>query len=268
MRERFILISVVCVYNNSRLLKQWLLKDLKSQTVDYELILIDNTKNMFKSAAEALNHGGRKVNGNYIMFAHQDVNLCSNTWLEEVENILNSISNLGIAGVVGMSNEGEIEKIFKDNIKWGYRFSEPVPVQTLDECLVIIPHSIFKKLQFDEVVCDNWHLYAVDYCLSIKSQFPLKAYLIPLPTRHIGSGRRAERFIDILRSFGDLPQGYYKTLEKMRGKHKTHYRKIYTTCGVWNTQYHTMWQRAWNLMKAVAPYLLRNCLGKNRDIKD
>jgi hypothetical protein len=37
------MISVVCVYNDKEILKKYLLKSLKNQSVEYELILIDNT---------------------------------------------------------------------------------------------------------------------------------------------------------------------------------------------------------------------------------
>ena len=92
------MISIICVYNNKEILENYLLKNLSTQSVEYELILIDNTNGKFKSAAEALNYGGKKANGNYLMFVHQDVDLCSNNTLDYIENILESISNLGIAG--------------------------------------------------------------------------------------------------------------------------------------------------------------------------
>lgn len=44
------------------------------------------------------------------------------------------------------------------------QIERPEKVQTLDECLVIIVKKTFDKLQFDELVCDDWHLYAVNYC--------------------------------------------------------------------------------------------------------
>ncbi len=73
------------------MLNKFLLKGLKNQTAHYELILIDNTKNKFKSAANALNFGAKNANGNYLIFVHQDVLLCSDTWLEEAEKIIKSI---------------------------------------------------------------------------------------------------------------------------------------------------------------------------------
>ncbi|MCK5160178.1 MAG: hypothetical protein KAQ99_01265 [Candidatus Aureabacteria bacterium] len=79
------MISIICVYNNETIMNDYLLKNLKGRTLGFELIKINNTNNTFKSAAEAPNYGGKKAKGKYIMFVHQDVDLCSETWLENTE---------------------------------------------------------------------------------------------------------------------------------------------------------------------------------------
>lgn len=244
------MISIACVYNNGKILNDYLLKSLKNQTVDYELIALDNTEAKYKSAAEALNHGGRRANGKYIMFVHQDVDLCSNTWLEEAEKILDAIPDLGIAGIAGMAENGNSNKergrnIIKHGdpaIIWpqGNPIQEPEPVQTLDECMIIIPESVFDVLQFDEKVCDDWHLYAVDYCLNIK-RLGFDAYVIPMFIYHRS----------IAYSFSEK---YYLTLEKVLKKHKKHYKRIYTTMGDWSTLYPVTLQKIWRLAKAGLTY--------------
>ena len=164
------MISVVCVYNNEKIVNDNLLKSLKNQTPKYELILLGNTKGEFKSAAEALNHGGKRAKGKYIMFVHQDVDLCSSKWLEEAKKMLDSIQNLGIAGVAGKKDEKGVMTVIKHGNPpepaGSITIKKPEGVQTLDECLLIIPKSVFNMLQFDEQVCNDWHLYAADYCLS------------------------------------------------------------------------------------------------------
>ena len=80
--------SVVCVYNHRKILHDCLLKSLKAQTVDYELILIDNRKKRFRSAAQALNYGGKRARGQYIMFIHQDMILKSEKVLQDIETAL------------------------------------------------------------------------------------------------------------------------------------------------------------------------------------
>ncbi len=67
------MITIVCVYNNEKMLHDVLLKSLKHQTTQFELITLDNRNHRFKSAAEALNYGGSKAAGEYIMYAHQDM---------------------------------------------------------------------------------------------------------------------------------------------------------------------------------------------------
>jgi len=99
------MISVVCVYNNELTLKNVLLKGLEKQTTEFDLITLDNTSNRFKSAAEALNYGGTIAKGDYIVFAHQDMWLGSDSWLEDTEQTLRSLPDLGIAGVAGMSEK-------------------------------------------------------------------------------------------------------------------------------------------------------------------
>ena len=82
------MISLVCVYNNNDILNEYLFKSLEDQTAKFEFIPIDNTGKKFASAAQALNYGGEKAKGDYILFAHQDVNFCSLSWLEDAEKIL------------------------------------------------------------------------------------------------------------------------------------------------------------------------------------
>lgn len=221
------MISVVCVYNNKEILEEFLLKSLKKQPVEYELFLMDNRKGKFKSAAEALNKGAEKAKGKYIMFVHQDIDLLSDSWLENTENILDSLDNLGIAGVAG--NIEETGTVIT-NITHGepplnagkFQIQNPKKVQTLDECLIIIPKVLFEKNPFDKKTCFGWHSYAIDHSLSVKKQ-ELEAYVIPLSLHHRSTGL-------------PIDEEYYKSLENVRKKHKD-YKRIYTTTGEWSTYY-------------------------------
>jgi len=218
------MISIVVVYNDKDLLNEILLYSLNKQTADFEFIGIDNTSRKFKSAAEALNYGGKQASGKYIMFVHQDVELDSDSWLEKTENILDGISDLGIAGVAGMKEKG---KNYKERMS-GYisdagklwegnnGLKKPEEVQTLDECLMIIPKKVFEKLQFDEKIFDGWHCYGANYCLSIK-QKGLKAYVIPMFVYHRSLRINTEKLF------------YYQ--KKLYKKHRNDYKHIYTTCG-------------------------------------
>jgi len=218
--------SIVCVYNNKEILENTLLASLKKQTKEYELILVDNTKKDFRSAASALNYGGKNAKGKYIMFVHQDVELKDDKWLEKAEEILENIPRLGIAGVTGTSSKKGLK--YKDrgkNMIWtfipprivGKKIEKPEKVQSLDELLVIIPKQVFEKLKFDEKVCDDWHLYAVDYCLSVR-RMGLDVYVIPMLVYHKS----------LCLSFSEK---YYITRYKLARKHMWRYCKIYATMG-------------------------------------
>ena len=233
------MISIICVYNNEPVLNNYLLKNLKNQSAAYELILLDNRTNKFSSAAAALNQGGKQAKGDYLIFIHQDVTLPSLQWLEDAEQTLKSISNLGVAGLAGKAAQGhEVLANMTHGLPprpAGDRpISSPTKVQTVDECLSIIPGEIFKKMRFDEETCDGWHLYAVDYCLSIAS-LGYDIYVLPQEIYHLSTGIVSKNLFQIIRNGGIYSKDYYINLKKILKKHKATYRCIYTTCGNWNT---------------------------------
>ena len=263
------MISVVCAYNNETILNEFLLRGLKDQTVEYELITVDTVKHRFQSAAEALNFGGNGARGKYIMFVHQDVRLVSNSWLENAEEVLDTIPNLGIAGVIGKVEEGSIDSERTKNIiihgddmqQIGNHIDSPVKVQTLDELLLIIPKEVFKGFQFDQKVCNHWHLYGVDYCLSAAIEGK-SVYVIPFFVIHKSKGASINKplysSLSALFTLG-LDRTYYKTLNKVLKKHKKKFVRIYTTTGwgKWNTTEPLILQRIKQPFLEVMKYIFR-----------
>ena len=239
------MISVICVYNNEIVLNNDLLKSLSGQSVPYELIKIDNRAGAFKSAASALNHGAAGAKGKYLMFVHQDVDLSSGTWLADAERMLDSIQGMGIAGVAGADHKRILTNIGGGGSTSPYgciTLSEPTRAQTLDECLVIVPSELFARVPFDERVCDDWHLYAVDACLTYQ-EMGLGAYVLPLYAYHRSLGVKSGW--EAIVSFGAMPRGYYRTMKKLLKKHKK-IKVISTTCGAWYTSYPLIVQRVWS----------------------
>ena len=262
-----VMISIVCVYNNERLLADFLLDSLSRQTVHYELITIDNTENQFRSAAQALNCGGRNARGNYIMFVHQDIRLRSTEWLRDAERMLDSLPNLGVAGIAGRRGGGCILANLTNGTPptaAGTRIgAEPVAVQTLDECLAIVPRDVFNILQFDEITCDGWHLYAVEYCVS-STLLGFALYVLPLYTYHASEGfsstptepidRLISRCPMTVPAF--LPKDYYVALKKVIKKHKNNVSKIYTVFGDWSTSSPIALQQMTRAMRKMASDIL------------
>jgi hypothetical protein len=172
------------------------------------------------------------------------------------------LPNLGIAGVAGKSED---RKGIITNIKCGtpaklageIQIKNPTKVQTLDECLVIIPKSVFSVLQFDEKTCNDWHLYTVDYCLSCK-RLALDVYVIPVVIYHKSDGIFTKSRLQILKSLRVFPESYYVTLEMVLKKHRSQYKRIYTTCGDWSTSQPIILQRIGFLADAGLRHILRN----------
>ena len=241
-------ISVICVYNNRDILNNCLLASLKKQTIPYELILIDSTGHHFRSAAEALNHGGSQATGEYFMFIHQDMDLVSADFFEKCQDYLENLDNMGIAGVAGRIR-GNPEVV--TNIIHGVppriisreRLNAPKNVQTLDECLLIIPKVRFRETPFDPVACDNWHLYGVDYCLTMQSR-GYNVVVLPLVAYHLSVG-------------ASMNAAYFDSLGNVIKKHKKETDIIATSLYYWSTSQPVWYQKIlfiisiyWNLFYA------------------
>jgi len=246
------MISVICVYSDNRVLNDVLLKSLGNQTVKYELIALDNRDKRFNSAAQALNYGGVSAKGDYIMFVHQDMWLGSDSWLEDVERVIESLPNLGVAGVAGMSEKGKnwAEKVkfsidVYDHGHWEDigRVDKAMEVQILDECILIVPRPVFNRLRFDEDIFDGWDCYGADYCLSVK-KLGLKAYVIPGSCSHccLRAGYQIWEFKELLK--------YHK---KLYLKHRKNYRVIHTWMG--DVSWASLRRR--EFMQVVGPVYLR-----------
>jgi len=254
-----IMFSIVCAYNDKNILNECLLNSLKRQTIEYELHTVDNTKQQFSSAANALNHGAVKANGDYIMFVHQDIILENDDWLKDVERTLQKIHGLGVAGVAGRQeksrdNTASVTHGIPAKFVGKRRIKSPAQVQTLDECLVIIKRKLFNSLKFDSTTCNDWHMYAVDLCLNAQNA-GYKNYVIPSSTYHKSLGRSPKSVFAILSGIGSLPEGYVRTAPRVLAKHRSHYKAIYTVCGTWRTCWPFMFQRIINIPKDIARHL-------------
>ena len=66
-------ISIICVYNKTDIYENVLKKSLQLQSLQAEIIAVDNTNQEYSSAAKALNYGASCASGKVFVFAHQDV---------------------------------------------------------------------------------------------------------------------------------------------------------------------------------------------------
>jgi len=231
------MVSVICIYNNEKVLNEVLLKSLDGQTVKPELLLIDNRNNKkYKSAAEALNNEAENAHGDILVFIHQDMWIHDRDWIENVEKYVNTISDLGIAGVHGMDAEGET---WEERVKYSIKISNtddfnsvpativPEKVQTLDECVLIVLRRVFDIQKFDAQTFDGWDCYGSDYCLAV-AEIGLKAYVLPGLTSHCN-----------LRANYPIHQfkGLLKYQKKLYRKYHAQYDIIHTWMGGLNPKY-------------------------------
>jgi hypothetical protein len=220
------MMTIVCVYNNRKIFDEYLLASLDKQDVPYHLIAIDNTDGRHKTAALLLNEAAKTVQDDFILFVHQDVAFPSFTWLRDVEGSLEKLDHLGAAGVAGKDERGGfVASVWQGDpprFIGTKKVHGPIPVQTLDGCLMIVPREVFQEQSFDAKTCEGWYLYVADYCLDLRRR-GFKVYVLPDDIHHLSAGPSDNR-------------RYMQTVEKITEKHRDHVQIIYTTIGVWPTR--------------------------------
>ncbi|MBQ7665740.1 MAG: hypothetical protein IJS42_03395 [Synergistaceae bacterium] len=171
-------VTIVCCYNNEKVYNDFV-NTLKSQTLGYDLIGIDNRgNNRFTSCAGAYNSVINDVKTKYVIYSHQDILLTEPDMLQRFISDLECITQNDILGVAGMRFE---ERECFSNIRHMDRVTGKImypavnalkngmiECDTFDECFFGGYTEHFREYPFDEVVCDNWHLYAVEACLNAK----------------------------------------------------------------------------------------------------
>lgn len=162
-------VSIIIVWNDLNKLNE-AKSYIETQTFkDIELIALDNRKQVFSSAAQALNHGAQQAVGSILVFMHQDVYLWDKEAIQKIYDSLfrNPKLIVGAAGVSKSDNKVhyEIVESKEQKIKRGLSVSqENCDAITLDECLIAMSKARWNQLKFDEKACSDWHLYSVDIC--------------------------------------------------------------------------------------------------------
>lgn len=219
------MISVICVFNNKQILESYLVRSLPEAGDDYELILVDNTEGRFSSAAAALNHGSCGAKGDYLLFVHQDLAFGSDFSFSKLNELLRVVPSYSVMGAAGRLNE--------DGVITSMTHGEPpspagtirpktlTEVQTVDEVMIGVRRELFEEIMFDPVVCNGWHLYGADFCLSAGEK-GYKSFVLPMGLHHRSPGY-------------SMDDTFYEILKKVIRKHKRNYKTIHTTIGSWPT---------------------------------
>lgn len=218
------MVSLICCYNNLDLYQD-LQNSLNNQSIEFEIIGIDNRCNIYESASSALNEGARQANGDILVFLHQDILFGKEYSLENfIKNI--SLNQDIIIGLFGAAH-GTFRKI-KENL---------YQVDTLDECCIAMSKKTWENFKFNEEICDGWHLYVVELCLRASRHNVL-----------IATGN----FNITHLSSGVVDEHYMKTLKRLLSIYKDK-KWVSTTCKEMptNTLFFNLYYAAWKIKKLI-----------------
>ena len=214
-------ISVICVFNNIDSYNTQLLASLKKQNIEYELIAVDNRQQEFSSAAKALNYAVRKAQGDVLIFVHQDIFFKTQN---ELKKLANAIWEQKIGTIIGTQGVREKSKKYYSNLTAGKELQEELnyecknklyEVACVDEGLFGMKKQTFEQHNFDEQLCDNWHLYCVEQCLYARANGN-KVYVYPSQIHHF--------------SYGNITYSYMDNLRRICRKYRKEFKYIWTTC--------------------------------------
>lgn len=233
------LCSLLLIVNKEPVYRAFL-ESLKTQKgVCYEVIPIWNQNGEFSGARQAFAYGLKEAKGEYLVFCHPDLEF---TEEDTLANILQHTEKLGDFGVVGVAGTPEKlkngDRVILSGIvhgaekkSAGQKIQEPVPVQTVDECLFIIKAETLKKIPFSQR--QGWHLYAVEYCLQMLLAGK-KNYVVPAQLWHKSDGKSLdwhymEQLEDVIGDYGNAFSTINTTVKKWptRGLKNKAYRRYY-----------------------------------------
>lgn len=214
------MVTVICCYNRKEDLDKMLISSLQKQTMQYELILVDNSKREYTSAAAALNDGAKRANGDILVFAHQDVVFRNKEALSKMIERFRTIAQIGdivgVAGAIAHNKQKVVVQGTGFNTLISSSFEDDYKeVESIDECVIIMHKEAWQTHPFDVGACPSWHFYGVEVSYYARLHGH-KAYVVNADVLH--------------ESLGNLNDLFYKSLITFRKKYKYYYQYIVTTC--------------------------------------
>ncbi len=230
------MVTLVCCYNDRKMLGDMLLASLAKQTAKHNVVLIDASEHGFTGAAQAYNaflDNPGEFNAeisDYLIFTHQDIAFIDNDLLEKVEALLQKSPN-DIFGFAGMTSSGVVKSNlrYQSDDKYIVRtqLDSAEQVESLDECCFAMTRELWSKVRFDDKTCDAWHLYAVDFCYNAKRLQDSRSYALPLAVYH--------KF-DSAGGLG-VDRVFLRTLRKMMAKYRKNTARIFAPCYIIDTSF-------------------------------
>ncbi len=210
-----LIVTFVVAVNSRDVLRQNLLASpcLRGSHA-HQVILLEG----FTSAAQAYNSALNDCVNDIVVFVHQDVYL-PGAWLLDLSASLNLLAKSdpewGVLGCWGHTQQGRGFGFVYTNGHGvdGEPFERPMPVQTLDEIVLIIRRS--SNLRFDGDLPD-FHFYGTDLCLAAASKGK-KCYAISAFCIHNA------------RWYHSYPEAFYRCYRHIKNSWRE-YLPIQTSC--------------------------------------
>jgi len=209
--------TIACVYNDAAVRRHCLDRSIEAYDgpVEVEYLPVDNTEHAHTSAGAALNHAVRQASHDVVVLVHQDV------YLHDLDRLAACAAALederwGILGANGVTADHTSVGRLRDRvILIGESAPDPVPVDTLDEVLLIARRDDLLREPLSEEPELAWHAYAVEYSLRVRAAGRL-AGAVDTAITHNSMSTNLARLDEAHRHVGDL----YPALVP-----------IHTTCG-------------------------------------
>ena len=215
-------LTIACVYNDLLVRRHCLDRSIDQYAgpVAIQYLPIDNTAHAFASAGAALNHAVRLAHHDVVVLVHQDVYLhdidllaAAAAWLED--------ERWGVLGANGVTaGRASVGRLRDRVILIGESAPTPVPVETLDEVLVMARREDLLTEPLSEEPELAWHAYAVEYALRVRAAGKL-AGAVDTAITHNSMSTNLARLHEAHRHVG----GRYPALQP-----------IHTTCGTVTSQ--------------------------------
>jgi len=212
-------LSIVVAVNNRRILQNNLLRSpaLADSAHRHQIIVKEN----FTTAGAAYNSGLDDARNDLVVFIHQDMYLPAG-WMQQLSGAIRTLDaageNWGVLGCSGVTPEHRngLGQVYSTGLGViGTRLDAPVPVDTLDEIVLVVRKS--SGLRFDPDV-PNFHMYGTDICLEARSR-----------------GLRSFAFqgfcVHNTQQVVELPPEFKQAYRYVKRKWKR-YLPIYTTCTI------------------------------------
>ena len=201
---------------------------------DFELIVIDNSKNKY-SIFSAYNEGVRRAKGELLCFMHEDIIYQSSSWGLIVQEKFKCDDKVGLVGVLGthfipkcicnIGDSGVLSSYYITDKKQLSNKSEYfcegyAEVVAVDGMWFCVRKDLFNStIRFDETF-NGFHLYDMDICLQIRL-YGYKCYVVnKILIEHYSAGGIDSMFLKNSIHFYEKWKEYLPQLAGVELSHK------------------------------------------------